>query len=238
MSLSGGIAKAKLTNHFDVVQERARIPRLRRSVMAVPTAYLTTTKNTQAILDAMQRAGVPKRFTYDFLKQLGYGSSSDRPMIPLLKALGFLDDGGNPTERYRRFKDPSLARAVLAEGLRDAYADVFAVEQQAQGKSVNELKGVFARLSDKGESVTAKMATTFKTLADRADFTAAPPTQPEPADEKQEEKEDRTPEPPPAPNGRGQGTVTMRHDVHVHLPVTTEIAVYDAIFKSLRENLL
>jgi Family of unknown function (DUF5343) len=199
--------------------------------MAVPSTYLTSTKNTQAILGAIQKAGVPNRFTYDFMKQLGFGSSVDRPMIPLLKALRFLDDSGTPTERYRRFKDPSLAAAVLAEGMRDAYADVFGVDQQAQSKSPNELKGIFARVSDKGESVTTKMAMTFKTLADRADFTAAAaPPQPTTKDEE--------PEKPPATDGRGRSTVSMRHDVHVHLPVTTEIAVYDAIFKSLRENLL
>ena len=37
------------------------------------------------------------------------------------------------------------------------------------------------------------------------------------------------------PNPR---TLVMHHDVHVHLPVSTEIDVYDAIFRSLRQNLL
>jgi hypothetical protein len=59
--------------------------------MAVPSAYLTTTKNAAAILAAMQRAGVPERFTFEFLKQLGFGSSSDRAMIAVLKALGFFE---------------------------------------------------------------------------------------------------------------------------------------------------
>src|SRR4051794_30797966 len=100
--------------------------------MAVPSAYLTTVKNVPAIFDALRSASVPNRFSYDFLKQLGFGSSSDRPMIPVLRTLGFLDDGNKPTDRYRQFKDPNLSKQVLAEALRDAYADVFAVDTSAQ----------------------------------------------------------------------------------------------------------
>jgi hypothetical protein len=200
--------------------------------MAVPTAYLKTTKNTVAILDAMKRAGVPDTFTYDFLKKnLGFGSSSDRPHIPVFKALGFLSENGSPTERYRRFKDGSQSAAVIAEALRDAYADVFAADQNAGALSPNELQGLFARLSDKGHAVTVKMATTFKAFADLADWsaTSAPlgrPTDPEPPGEREKEE-------PKV----GAGAIVMHHDIHVHLPVSTEIAVYDAIFRSLRQHL-
>lgn len=70
--------------------------------MAIPSAYLTSAKNIRPILEDIQRAGVPSRFTYDFLKQLGHPSSANRPVIGVLKALRFLSDNGEPTERYRR----------------------------------------------------------------------------------------------------------------------------------------
>lgn len=205
--------------------------------MSVPTAYLTTAKNVRDIFAAMQRAGVPKRVTYDFLKQLGFASSGDRPVIAVLKALRFLDDSGVPTDRYRRFKDPAQAPGVLAEAMRDAYADVFTVDQSANSRTTNDLKGIFARLSDKGDSVNTKMATTFKTLADMADFAAPPTTAPvaptkEPVGDELSERDPIAQREP----GRAAGVV-VHHDIHVHLPVTTEIAVYDAIFRSLRENL-
>ena len=198
--------------------------------MAVPSSYLTTTKNTRAVLDAIQKAGVPPKFTYAFLTQLGFPSSSDRPFISVLKALRFLDDGGAPTERYRRFKDPGESGAVMAEALRGAYADVFAVNQDAHRLSHNELKGIFARLSEKGESVTEKMAATFKTLADRADFSAVP-------EEVQPAGPVDATEAVSASNARGMRALQLRHDVHVHLPATADITVYDAIFRSLREHL-
>jgi Family of unknown function (DUF5343) len=203
--------------------------------MPVPSAYLMTARNTRAIAEAIQRAGVPSRFTYEFLKQLGYPSSGDRPIIAVLKALGFLTDSGEPTDRYRRFKDPAQAKAVMAEAIRAAYVDVFTIDQQANTKTATDLKGIFARLSDKSESVNEKMAMTFKTLSDLADFNApisadsapGPSTTPPPA----------PPNPlPPQPLGTEPG-ISLHHDVHIHLPESTNIEVYDAIFRSLREHM-
>lgn len=207
--------------------------------MAIPTAYLTTAKNLRPILEDMQKAGVPRRVTYEFLKQLGHGSSANRPVIAVMKALRFLTESGEPTDRYRRFKDPGQAGAVLAEALRDAYSDVFTVDEQANERTTNELKGIFARLSDKGDSVNMKMATTFKTLADIADFSAGAAAAsgngagPEPEPDLEPDP-GHTPELPLKDLERG---VVVHHDVHIHLPVTTDIAVYDAIFRSLRANL-
>jgi Family of unknown function (DUF5343) len=138
--------------------------------MAVPTAYLVSTKNIDGILEGMRRAAVPPRLTTDFLKQLGYASSSDRALIPVLKALGVLDGSGAPTERYRRLRDESQSGRVLAEAMRDAYEDVFAIDQEAHLLANPELRGIFARLSGKHEDVVEKMTATFRAFASRADF--------------------------------------------------------------------
>jgi hypothetical protein len=203
---------------------------------------LSTARNVKDVFAAMQRAGVPKRFTYDFLKQLGHGSSANRPVIAVLKALRFLDDGGVPTGRYRRYKDPAHAGAVMAEALRDAYADVFTVDQAANTRTTNELKGIFARLSGKGDAVNLKMATTFKTLSEMADWTATPAAEASEQEAAEGEPPDlaeveATRPYPRTTDGAPDLGVRVHHDVHVHLPVSTDIAVYDAIFRSLRENL-
>jgi hypothetical protein len=201
--------------------------------MAVPTTYFASAGRLKGIMEDILRAGDPDRFTYEFLKQIGHASSADRPVIPVLKALGFLTDSGQPTERYRRYKDPSQSKAVMAEAVRDAYADVFTVDQEANKKPTTELKGVFARLSGKGDSVNEKMASTFKALTDLGDFGAPPSKR-----KREAETPDVTPPSPPAEEQEIEtGRITLRHDVHVHLPISTDIKVYDAIFRALRENL-
>jgi hypothetical protein len=57
--------------------------------MAVPTSYLTTTKNLGKILASIQNAQAPKQFTTRFLASLGFASAADRLIIGVLKSLGF-----------------------------------------------------------------------------------------------------------------------------------------------------
>lgn len=214
--------------------------------MAVPSTYLTKAENARGILEAIQRAGVPERFTHDFLqKQLGFTSSRDRPIIPMLKALGFIDDSNVPTDRYRAYRDPDESKRVMAEAMRSAYADVFAADQRADLLNPSKLTGIFARISGKGDAVTRKMASTFKALADLADFEALPGTptlpveDPRSSDEASIEQDEVPTNQQPAGSSELLGTSApvLHHDVHVHLPVSTDIAVYDAIFRSLKEHL-
>jgi hypothetical protein len=100
--------------------------------MALTNAYLVTTKNLSGFLSALQSAKAPERLTNKFLKQLDFTSSNDSLFIGLLKALGFLDEAGVPTSRYFNYLDQGQAGAVLAEGIRDAYEDLFALNKKAQ----------------------------------------------------------------------------------------------------------
>lgn len=140
----------------------------------VPASYLTSTKNVSSILGAIQRAAVPERISQEFIRQLGFPSSADRPIVPLLKSLGFADGSGQPTDRYRRFKDPGESARVLAEGMREAYTGLFGVNERADTLSASELKGIFARLTGKQEGVAEKMASTFRALAANADLGTRP----------------------------------------------------------------
>ena len=87
-----------------------------------------------------ERPGSSK-FTQSFLASLGYASSSDRLIINVLKAIGFLTPSGEPTERYIRYLDPAQSAGVLTEGIREAYADLFQVNTAANTMTRAELKG-------------------------------------------------------------------------------------------------
>lgn len=195
-----------------------------------------STKNLEAILGQIRKASVPTKLTYQQLKEFGYPSSNDRPIIPLMKAMGFLDDSGVPLERYRRFKDGSQWKRVLAEGIRAAYSDVFAIDENAQKLNPSEINGIFARLSEKSEAVTDKMAITFRALSALADFSGTAAKDAEPAPEPTTDLEPvEAQQPDREPMAAG---LSLRHDIHLHLPVSDDIKVYDAIFQSLRTNLL
>jgi hypothetical protein len=203
--------------------------------MAVPEAYLHSVKNVGDIFAAVKSAGVPERFTHEFLKQLGFTSSNDRAVISVMNALRFLDDNSAPTDRYRQFRDPSMSGAVMAEALRDAYSDLFTINENANEMSAQALAGAFKRITGKGDAVSKKMASTFKALAGLADWTTG--SVPTPVKREDEAPPERPVTTAPADERSVLGFPTLRHDIHIHLPVSTDVKVYDAIFRSLREHL-
>lgn len=140
--------------------------------MTLPKSYLTSTKNLDAMFNAIQSAQAPEKFTQRFLEALGFPSSSDRLFIGMLKSLDFLDQEGKPKERYFRFLDQTQGATVLAEAIRDTYSDLFQIRRDAQNYSKAEIINKTKMLSQGsfGESVLDKFATTFLALCNLADF--------------------------------------------------------------------
>lgn len=200
--------------------------------MDVTNAYMYTVKNLPQMFEAIQKAQVPRRFTHEFLRTLGFKSTNDRAFINVLKGLGFLDANSVPTQAYRDYRDKNAAGGVLARQLRQAYRGLFLADEKAHELSVEELKGKLATLTGKDASVVQKMASTFKALASIADFKQkAAPVAARPAEEPVESPalEQVTPRP---------SSLAFAHTIYINLPATRDVGVYDAIFKSIREHLL
>src|SRR5437899_31694 len=123
------------------------------------------------MLAAIQKAQAPKQFTLTFLQSLGFSSSSDRLIVGVLKALGLLTESGNPTKRYHEYLDESQSKAVMADAIRTAYADLFQINKDAQDMSALDVKGKMKTLSEGqySDAVIDDMAATFKALCRHAD---------------------------------------------------------------------
>jgi hypothetical protein len=140
--------------------------------MALNSSYLVTTKNLESFFNSLITAQAPEVFTQKFLESLEFKSTNDRLYISLLKGLGFLDPNGAPTERYFKFLDQSQSKLILAEAIREAYSDLFAVNINAQTLSVEEVKNKFRTLTQgkNSESVLRFMANTFIALVGYAEW--------------------------------------------------------------------
>src|SRR5688572_6495784 len=140
--------------------------------MALPDSYTLKIGSLPAIFDAMLDAQPPERFSLKFLENLGFTSTNDRLFIGVLKDLGFLNRDGAPQPRYFEFLDKSQSKKVVADGIRDAFSDLFAINTKANTFSVddakNKLRTLFA--GKKTELVISNIAKTFKALCDYADF--------------------------------------------------------------------
>jgi len=213
--------------------------------MALPEQYLVSTKNVDTFFNSLLNAQPPARFTLKFLEQLEFKSTNDRLYIGILKALKFLDQSSVPQDRYFRFIDQTQSKSVLAEAIKDAYSDLFAVNMKANEMSAVEVKNKLKTLlqGSKSDNVLGWMANTFTALCKYADFSKTTTTEvipvkkEEPRFEHQQHQHD---------DGHRMThelvnkkiTTEMHYNIQIHLPETRDITVYDAIFKSLKEHLL
>ena len=209
--------------------------------MALTNAYLITTKNLEGFLNTIKSAKAPERFTNAFLSQLDYASSNDRLFIGVLKGLGFLDEAGVPTKRYFEFLDQGQSGTILADAIREAYEDLFAVNRRANEMGVEEVRNKLRTLTQgqKSDKVVGLMANTFKALSELADWDSpAAAVRPEIA----------VPRPPMAePEVQTTGEadlgpapvkpLQLHYNIQVHLPESRDPAVFDAIFQALRKHL-
>lgn len=209
--------------------------------MALTNSYLITTKNLEAVINAVLTARAPERFTYKFLEDLGFKSSNDRLYINLFKSLGLLDESGTPKERYYKFLDQGIYKQVLAEGIREAYEDLFNVNINAQTLSIEEVKNKLKTITQgqKTEKVIGLMANTFCALCSFADWDSKNEKtndEKEVINEEKKMQESKITE-ERVENNFKKGKLELHYDIQVHLPETRDEAVYDAIFSSMKKHL-
>lgn len=207
--------------------------------------FINSTGLIDKILSKIKEAKTPERYTQDFQGTvLGYGSGSARPFIPLLKKIGFLHSDGKPTDLYHQFRNDSLSGAAMAEALKVGYAPLFKANEYANKLSKEKLKNEVIQIT--GLSATAKsvntIVSTFEGLKKYADFESEiHDPQVEDDTEVLQSPSNNQPNPHPAPTlsvlpqGRG---MNLSYTINLNLPQSKDPEVFNAIFKSLKENLL
>lgn len=214
--------------------------------MALPDSYTMKAGSIPAYFDAMLDAQPPDRFSLKFLENLGFTSTNDRLFIGILKDLGFLNRDGQPQQRYFEFMDRSRAKDVLAEGIREAYADLFAINTKANEFTAQDAKNKLRTLyaGKKTDLVIGHVAKTFRALCDYADFSGEPTVRKQLFTEgSQEQDASEKATPPPRQTSDelpASGKIKfagLQYHINIVLPDTRDQAVFDAIFRSLREHL-
>lgn len=195
--------------------------------------YMASTKNVPAILDKIIDGTAPGKFTTSHLKTIGFPSSNDRAIIPILKELGFLSSDGTPTKRYHEYRNQDRSKTVLGEALREASEELFHVNAKPTKADRAAIQGTFKSVNNVSDRIADLQTMTFYAFLDKADVGAAKLRRDE-AKPLQDHK-DGGEKSGSQPNGR---SLQLRHNIEVHLPATKDVEVYNAIFKALKEHLL
>jgi len=213
--------------------------------MAMQPVYLVSVKNLARFLEALRHAQAPDKVALRFIEELGFTSTNDRLFIPLLKAMKFLDEAGKPTARYHSFLDDTQWKRVLADGIKDAYPDLFRVNRNANSLSREQLSGKIKSLSEGklSPAVLRNATKTFIELVKLADFEGS--SGEDQAIEQSEEERTESAEALPTQRrteeekpGRRTLGPTLVYRIEIVLPAVRDQAIYDAIFRSAKEHLL
>lgn len=200
--------------------------------------YVTASGNVTKVLEKIQPAATPERFTQDFLStKLGMSGGSARPVIPFLKRTGFLGTDGAPTDRYKQFRASSTRRRAAADGLRQGYRALYEVNEYAHDLDDKDLKDLIIQVTgaDAGSSTVTAVLGSFRALQAFAGFDATAVEETVAEEEVDEAARIETHE---TGELRLPSGLSVGYTINLHLPATSDVAVFNAIFKSLRENLL
>ena len=154
-----------------------------------------------------------------------------------MKAIKFIDESGVPTPRYYNFLDQSQSKLIVAEGIKEAYEDLFALNTKANTLQKNELEGKFKTLTNgsKTPATITQMVNTFVELCNYADWTDSVAKEAVVQENKSESKEEKVLD--CVSKELNTRTFDLNYDIHIHLPATRDQSVYDALFASLAKHL-
>jgi len=206
--------------------------------------YVTASGNVTKALTAIATAATPPSVSQNFVKTILKipGGSGDQ-MTSFLKKIGFANSDGTPTDIYRRFRNEATRGKAAAASLKFGYASLYKRNEFLHELSDKDLKGLI--LEETGlasdSSVPACVLYCIKAIKAFADF----------RDESEGDeglqgsttvatgvtlsREEAVHHIPRANSAVG---LSLGYNIHLNLPATTDIAVFNAIFRSLKENLL
>ncbi len=202
--------------------------------------YLTSQKRLKACFEKIKNASTPEKFNEKFLNEkLDMSGGGARTLPPYLKRIGFVASDGSPTDWYKEFRNPALSGQAAFKALKKAYSDIFEINENAHKKGDADLKGIVAQVTglDHDNVVITYIIATFKTLKGFATFD-------EPSvvtvidQEETDNNEDIKGGNSLPPTSGGKVGLNIGYNINLNLPATSDIAVFDAIFKSLKEHLL
>lgn len=206
--------------------------------MADNPPYVTGYGGITKALNKIQEAATPPRFTQDFLAtKLGLKGGSARPIIPFLKRTGFLGSDGVPTELYKRFRNSTQKGKAAAEALKKGYSSLYEINEYVHDATDKDLKGVVVQATglEADSGAVKSIVGSFKALKAFATFVEDDSVGEEPDPEKPDPEHVDAIRPSKPQHKVPLG---LSYTINLNLPATSDISVFDAIFRSIKEHLL
>lgn len=206
--------------------------------------YVSAPGSVEKALKGIKSAATPSSVSQDFVKTvLGIKGGSGNQITAFLKKIGFATADGTPTDIYKKFRNSTTEGWAAAQALKTGYAPLYVRNEYMHRMPDEELRGLVLEETGAGEDspVVGLVIACIKHLKKFAKWDAAPA----------EEKPDATPaevvpavpiqsspaqaQLPPTPQRLG---LNLGYTINLNLPATSDPAVFNAIFRALKDHLL
>ncbi len=203
--------------------------------------YVMSAPTVPRFLKHIKTSGVPDQVNGKYLKSVGFKSNNDISLIGAFKAIDFLSDSGAPTEKWRAFRDATKGPIVLAEGIRQGYADLFKTYPDAYRKDDEAVRNWIRSNTNFGGATIDRALRTFRVLCGAANFESAAvdseglhaSSSAIPLDESRAQGRRLEKQVIQGPSG-----VVININVQLQLPASDDAAVYDHFFAAMKKHLL
>jgi Family of unknown function (DUF5343) len=202
--------------------------------------YITAPGNIERALTAIQSAATPPRVNQDFVKTiLKIPGGSGNQVTSFLKKIGFANQDGTPSDIYKRFRNTATAGNAAAQALKIGYAPLYTRNEYMHQLTDEKLKGLIIEETgqESDSNVVSLILRCIKAIKKYANWSEAVTDAPDksistPVSQLPTQIEQS------ARSGAKEVGLNLSYTINLNLPATSDVAVFNAIFKSLRENLL
>lgn len=198
--------------------------------------YVTAPGSIEKALTGIKAAETPERVTQDFVKTILKikGGTGDQ-IASFLKKIGFVNSDGTPAAIYSKFRNTATGASAALAALRHGYAPLYKRNEFMHELSDEDLRGLIIEETGQGKdsSVPGLILSSINSIKKHAKGAGAT---------EEAEGTGKGKKKPATPTGEGQSDtgagLNLSYTINLNLPATTDVAVFNAIFKSLREHLL
>lgn len=199
--------------------------------------YLAAPGSLKTALEKIRAAATPDRVTQDFVNTiLQIKGGTGAAVIPFLKKVGLVGPDGAPTELYKRFRNPSIGGTAIADAIKIGYGPLKNANEYFYKLPETDLMNLVLQVTglDHDNKVAKLVFSTLQALKSFADFDSTHAGEVAETNEltvvpSQSNQQAQTP---------AKVGLNLSYTINLNLPATADQAVFNAIFKSLKENLI
>lgn len=203
--------------------------------------YISGPTYIKRVLDAAVEAERPENFSKNWINTVLNISGGSTGSVPnFLKKLGFVGSDGVPTERYARFKTDSGRAQAAYEGLKQAYSELFAKNEVVHKADESKVIDYIVEITGltKSDSVVRHIYNSFDSIRQYLPSEFTGNSKPQSAEVAKVALTDVPASQSDTSGYSSHGGLGLSYHINIVLPETDNPVVLDAIFKSIKRNLL